>query len=158
VDDQVSWRERRREASAVQAAALERRKAAETEQARVQLAEFVQKMKAKGIQPELLRAPVVGSGASYRTGITGWYLRRNRSLGVDTDGNFYILGAPASLKARLLGLRILPSDPPLTVGLGARDGESLPLKKLLRLRLEEIDDAQRQAGGEPQEPEQPGAG
>lgn len=157
MDDEVSWRERRREASAVQAAALERRQAAETEQARAQLAEFVRKMKAKGIEPGPLRAPVVGSGASYRTGVTGWYLRRNRSLGVDTDGNFYILGVPGSLKARLLGVRISPSDPPLTVGLGARDGESLPLEKLLRLRLEEIDDAHRQAGGETQEQERPGA-
>lgn len=140
MDNQPSWREKRREASAVHAAALERRKAAETEQARAQLAEFVEKMKAQGIEPRPLRAQVAGSGASYRTSVTGWYLRRNRSLGADTDGNFYILGAPASLKARLLGVRISPSDPPLTVGLGARDGESMPLDQLLRLRLEEGDD------------------
>jgi hypothetical protein len=82
----------------------------------------------------------VGSGTSYWTGITGWYLRRNRSLGADADGNYYILGTPASLRARLLGVRISPSDPPLTVGLGARDGESMPLEQLLRLRLEEGDD------------------
>ncbi|HZO67941.1 MAG: hypothetical protein ACRDP9_00030 [Kribbellaceae bacterium] len=140
MENQPSWREKRREASAVHAAALERRKAAETEQARAQLAEFVEKMKAQGIEPRPLRAQVAGSGASYRTSVTGWYLRRNRSLGADTDGNFYILGAPASLKARLLGVRISPSDPPLTVGLGARDGESIPLDQLLRLRLEEGDD------------------
>jgi len=140
VDNEPSWREKRREASAVHAAALERRKAAETAQARAQLAEFVRKMKAQGIEPRPLRAWVAGSGASYRTNVTGWYLRRNRSLGADIDGNFYILGLPASLKARLLGVRILPSDPPLTVGLGARDGESMPLEQLLRLRLEEGDD------------------
>jgi hypothetical protein len=139
VDDRASWRERRREASAEHAAALERRKAAETEQARAQLVEFVRKLKAMGIEPQVLRAPVVGSGTSYRTGITGWYLRRNRSLGVDTDGNYYILGAPASLKARLFGVQVSPSDPPLIVGVGARDGESLPLERLLRLRLEEGD-------------------
>src|SRR5262245_27740626 len=96
-------------------------------------------MKARGIEPRTLRAPVAGSGVSYRTGITGWYLRRNLSLGTDTDGNFYILGTPASLKARLFGVQIAPSDPPLTVGLGARDGESLPLAKLLQMRLEEGD-------------------
>ncbi len=140
MDNQPSWREKRREASSVHGAALERRKAVETEQARAQLADFVRKMKAQGIEPRPLRARVAGSGASYRTSITGWYLRRNRSLGADTDGNFYILGAPASLKARLLGVRISPSDPPLTVGLGARDGESMPLEQLLRLRLEEGDD------------------
>jgi hypothetical protein len=104
------------------------------------LAEFVRVMKERGVEPRPLRASVSGSGSSYRTDITGWYLRRNRSLGADTDGNFYILGVPASLKARLLGVRILPSDPPLTVGLGARDGESMPLEQLLRLRLEESDD------------------
>ena len=92
------------------------------------------------MEPQPLRAPVVGSGTSYRTGITGWYLRRNRSIGLDADGNYYILGTPASLKARLLGLRILPSDPPLIVGVGARDGESIALVDLLRLRLEAGDD------------------
>lgn len=137
MESETSWREKRREASAAHAAALERRKAAESERARAQLAEFVQELKSRGIEPRPLRAPVSGSGASYRTDITGWYLRRNRSLGVDADGNFYILGVPARLKARLFGVRILPSDPPLVVGLGGRDGESIPLEQLLRLRLEE---------------------
>ena len=137
MDNQPSWREERRQAAAVHAAALEHRKASETAQARAQLAEFVRKMKAQGVEPRPLRASVVGSGVSYRTDITGWYLRRNRSLGADTDGNYYILGTPASLKARLFGVRILPSDPPLTVGLGARDGESMSLEQLLRRRVEE---------------------
>jgi len=140
VDGESSWRERRREAAGVHAAALERRKAAETAQARAQLAEFVREMKERGVEPRPLRASAAGSGASYRTNVTGWYLRRNRSLGADTDGNFYILGVPGSLKARLFGVHIPPSDPPLTVGLGARDGESMPLEQLLRLRLEESDD------------------
>jgi hypothetical protein len=139
VDGELSWREKRREASAAHAAALEQRKAAEIVQARVLLAEFVEKLKARGVAPEPLRAPVAGTGTSYRTNVTGWYLRRNRSLGVDPDGNFYILATQASAKSRLAGVRLLPSDPPLTVGLGARDGESMPLKDLLALRLEEVD-------------------
>jgi hypothetical protein len=138
VDDQSSWREQRREAAAAHAEALDRRKAAETEQARALLAGFIEKLQAAGIEPQPLRAPVVGSGTSYRTGITGWYLRRNKSLGLDTEGNFYILGVQAGLKPRLLGVRVLPSEPPLIVGLGARDGESLPLKELLGLRLGEL--------------------
>lgn len=103
------------------------------------LAGFVEKMQALGIDPQPLRAPVVGSGASYRTDVTGWYLRRNHSLGVDAEGNFYILGMQPSVKARLLGVQVLPSDPPIIIGLGARDGESLPLKQLLELRLAEIE-------------------
>lgn len=136
MESQPNWREQRREASAAHAAALERRKASETARARAQLAEFVREMAAQGIEPEPLRARA-GSGASYRTGIHGWYLRRNRTLGADPEGNFYILTAPAGLKARLLGVQLTPSDPPLVVGLGARDGESMPLEQLLRLRLEE---------------------
>jgi hypothetical protein len=138
VDGELSWREQRREAAASQAAALEHRKAGETAKARVMLDEFVGELKARGVKPLELRAPVVGTGASYRTGITGWYLKRNHSLAVDAEGNFYILGTAASVKARLFGVQVLPSDPPLIVGLGARDGESLPLKELLRMRLEEV--------------------
>jgi hypothetical protein len=137
VDDQSSWREQRREAAAAQAEALDRRKAAETERARALLTDFIQKLQAAGVEPQPLRAPVVGSGTSYKTGLTGWYLRRNKSLGIDTDGNFYILGAQPSLKSLLFGVQVLPSDPPIIIGQGARDGESLPLKELLQHHLEE---------------------
>ena len=132
----TSWRDERRQAAVEHAAALERRKASETAQARQLLTDFIATLKERGVGPEPLRAQVVGSNTSYRTGLTGWYLRRNRSLAVDVDGNFYILGVPASLKARVAGVRVVASDPPLLVGQGARDGESLPLAELLRLRLE----------------------
>jgi hypothetical protein len=137
VENEASWRERRRDASIEQAAALTRRRAAETAKARGLLAEFRAELTARGIEPVPLRAPVVGAGASYRTGLTGWYLKRNRSLALDVEGNFYILGTPAGLKARLFGVKVLPSDPPLNVGQGARDGESLPLAELLQNRLDE---------------------
>jgi hypothetical protein len=132
----TSWRDERRRAAVEHAAALERRKASETAQARQLLIDFIATLKERGVEPEPLRAQVVGSNTSYRTNLTGWYLRRNRSLAVDVDGNFYILGVPASLTARVAGVHVVPSDPPLIVGQGARDGESLPLAELLRLRLE----------------------
>lgn len=132
----TSWREERRQAAAEHAAALERRKASETARARELLVDFIATLKERGVEPEPLRAQVVGSNASYRTNLIGWYLRRNRSLAVDVDGNFYILGVQASLKARVAGVHVLPSDPPIIVGQGARDGESMPLAELLRLRLE----------------------
>ncbi len=136
--DEASWRERRREASVEQAAALERRKAAESAQARELLVEFVRELTERGVAPEPLRAQVIGSGTSYRTGISGWYLRKNKSVAVDTDANFYILGTPASLSARLTGVRVLPSDPPLVVGQGGRDGESIKLADLLEMRRSEL--------------------
>lgn len=134
--DQANWRAERREAAAAHAAALEQRQATETAQAREQLVAFVEELKTRRVEPEELRAQVVGSATSYRTGVTGWYLRKNRSLGVDLDANFYILGVPASLKSRLTGIHLTPSDPPLVVGRGARDGESMPLAQLLALRLD----------------------
>lgn len=134
--DQENWRAERREAAAAQAAALERRKAGETAQARELLVGFVEEMKARGVEPEELRAQVVGTSTSYRTQVVGWYLKKNRSLGVDVDANFYILAVPASLKSRVTGVRVIPSDPPLDVGRGARDGESMPMAQLLRLRLD----------------------
>ncbi|GAA2824005.1 hypothetical protein [Kribbella solani] len=134
--NETSWREERRQAAAEHAAALERKKAAETARARELLRDFIATLKERGVEPEPLRAQVIGSNASYRTELVGWYLRRNRSLAVDVDGNFYILGVPASLKARVTGARVEASDPPLVVGQGARDGESMPLAELLQLRLD----------------------
>ncbi|MDX2969594.1 hypothetical protein [Kribbella solani] len=134
--NETSWREERRQAATEHAAALERKKAAETARARELLRDFIAALKERGVAPEPLRAQVIGSNASYRTELVGWYLRRNRSLAVDVDGNFYILGVPASLKARVTGARVEASDPPLVVGQGARDGESMPLAELLQLRLD----------------------
>ncbi|MFI5733595.1 hypothetical protein ACIA49_26005 [Kribbella sp. NPDC051587] len=138
MDDQTSWRERRREASIEQAAALERRKAADSAQAQVLLIDFVRSLQEHGVAPEALRAQVIGSSTSYRTGISGWYLRKNRSVGVDTEANFYILGTTASLAARVTGVKLVPSDPPLVVGQGGRDGESIKLADLLEMRRAEI--------------------
>ena len=45
------------------------------------------------------------------------------------------MSAPTSAVARLRGPRLAPSDPPLVVGLGGRDGESMPLADLLAVRL-----------------------
>lgn len=133
-----SWRESRDEALAAQAAALARQKAAETRRARQLLEEFVRELACRQIPPTRLRAHVAGHRRGYRTGVDGWYLRRNGSLGVGTDGSFYVLSTPPSLLARLRGVTLTPTDPPLTVGRGGRDGESIPLEDLLTLRLTEL--------------------
>jgi len=56
------------------------------------------------------------------------------------EARFYILDVPSSIPERLLGLllgvRVHPSPPPLQVGVGARDGESMPLADLLARRLD----------------------
>ncbi|HEX7187688.1 MAG TPA: hypothetical protein VF423_05640 [Actinomycetes bacterium] len=138
--DEESWRDRRTAAAEEHAATLARRRAAEEAQARQQLDAFVQTARDRGLQTAALRARAFSGRSTYRTGLTGWYLKRNGSLGVDTDGRFYVLSTPTSLRSRLSGAVVEPSDPPLIVGVGGRDGESMPLADLLALRLDAGDD------------------
>jgi hypothetical protein len=130
------WAARRGDAAAEHAARLHRQRSAEADEARELLVEFVRAARERDIPPVALRARAINGRSLYRTGLTGWYLRRNGSLGVDEQGEFYILSAPTSLASRLRGATVRPSDPPLVVGVGGRDGESLPLRDLLRLRLD----------------------
>lgn len=134
MDAEPSWREQRREAFRAHSEALARQKEAETERARGIVADFVAGMTERGVPPHPLRARSAGGG-TYRTALTGWYIRRNHSLAVDPAGRFYILDVPSGLGHRVFGAHVEPSDPPLHVGVGARDGESMPLEALLQLRL-----------------------
>ncbi len=72
-----------------------------------------------------------------KTDKTGWYLRKNESVAVGTDGGYYILTVPGGLKERLRGVKLQPSPPPLIVGKGGRDGETGDLSEFLQRRLEQ---------------------
>lgn len=141
-EELAAWRERRGNAIAQHAAADERRRAAETGQARRLVAEFVRAALEQGLRSEPLTAIAYNGRAGYRTGLRGWYVHRSRSVAVSVDGDFYVLSVPADFKARFTGVRLTPSDPKLIVGEGARDGESMPLQALLRNRLAAGDDWQ----------------
>lgn len=99
--------------------------------------DFVRAMRERGEPPVSLRARAAGRRTTYRTDRSGWYLRRNKALAVADDGSFLILEVPASLAARVTGVTIAPSEPPLVVGRGARDGEAIDLADLLAQRLDE---------------------
>jgi hypothetical protein len=135
-DDAASRRSERLENAAYHAAQHERRKAEEGRRAGALLEQFARDAVAAGLTPQPLQArPYSGSG-TYRTDVVGWYLRRDHSLGVDTSGRYYVLVVPRSLRSRLGRAHVPPTDPPLVVGAGGRDGESIPLPDLLQLRLE----------------------
>lgn len=135
-DPLTSRREQRAAAAAEHAAAQERRRAAETAQARRLVTEFVREARGRGLPlVPLMARPYSGRG-TYKTGLRGWYIRRDRSLAVGEDGSFYVLSVPASLLARVRGVDVPPADPPLIAGVGGRDGESMPLEELLRRRLD----------------------
>lgn len=116
--------------------ALERRRRAESREAGAMIARFAQEAAAAGIRPERLTARSYSGSARVRTQVMGWYLKRDRSVGVGTDGHFYVLSTPAGIRERLRGATLTPADPPLELGRGARDGESLPLEEALRKRLD----------------------
>jgi hypothetical protein len=124
----------------VRAQALEWRRTAESVQARRLVADFVASARARGLRTEELLARGLDGRGRYRTGVHGWYLRRNRTLGVGVDGEFYVLTVAPSLRGRLLGTRLEPSDPPLVAGAGGRDGETIAMEDLLAMRLDAGDD------------------
>jgi hypothetical protein len=138
--DSQEWADRRREAAQVKAEMLARARAVETARAREMILEFVREGRRRGLTAGPLLARAGDGRPTYRTGLIGWYLYRDGSLGVTTDGGYYALTSPVSLRSRLLGVTLVPADPPLQVGAGARDGESIALDVLLAMRLAAGDD------------------
>ncbi|MFI6330275.1 hypothetical protein ACIBBG_18490 [Micromonospora chersina] len=139
-DDGLEWREQQRRAVRAHAAADARQRAAEQAEAAELVARFAAEASRRGLRTERLTAAGYDGRGRYRTRITGWYVDRARSRAVDTEGRFYLLSVPPSLRARLFGADPEPAPPPLVVGRGGRDGESVPLATLLSLRLEAGDD------------------
>ena len=114
---------------------MARAREAESAQARVLVAQFARDALAAGISTERLSARAYNGGSRYRTQVTGWYLKRDRSLGISTDGVFYVMSTAGGLVARFTGVTLAPGEPLLEIGRGARDGESMPLSAALAGRL-----------------------
>lgn len=125
------WRREASQNAAHQRAELERKRQAQSDQARAMIADFVRAAHAAGVPTQRFTARSYGGRTTYRTSVHGWYLRKNASVGVGTDGEFYILTVQGSLMERLRGAQLTPSDPPLVLGQGARDGESIDLREAL---------------------------
>ncbi len=101
------------------------------------LQQFVADAVAAGIPPGPLVVRRPGRRRRIRTDRTGWYLRRDHSLAVTQDGDFVVLNPPLPWHAGLRGPVSVPaSEPPLVVGRGGRDGDSIDLAELLRRRLD----------------------
>ena len=126
----------RTERAMAKAAALGRAKRAESRAALALISTFVNDANAAGIATTRLKARSYNGESRYSTNVTGWYIRKDRSIGVGDDGQFYVLSAPTSLLARFRGVNISPSDPPMELGRGARDGESIALADALTNRLD----------------------
>ena len=133
-DEAEGWRADRTRAAQLHAQRAERAARADEAKARALIAEFL----ARARQLRLPTVPLQATsynGRRYRTGRTGWYLRRNHSVGLGDDGAYYLLRVPPTVSAWLRGARVQPSPPPLVVCRGGRDGDAIELVELLRLRL-----------------------
>lgn len=122
--------------------AQRRRSEEESAKAQVLIDRFVAQAMQAGLPTEELTARPRSGGGRYRTGIVGWYLRRNRSVGVGGDGSFYVLNVPTVRFGRWRTVRVEPTPPPLVVGKGAGDGEVFDLDVLLQQRLQWSESAQ----------------
>jgi hypothetical protein len=134
------WSRRRREALQAHVERMAQARSRETARARELIADFVLAATRRGVSTRPLLARPGERPPTYRTGLVGWYLNRDGSLAVTPDGGFYVLVTASSLLGRVRGVTLRPADPPLQVGAGARDGESIALDVLLALRLDAGDD------------------
>ena len=125
------WREERRAAAAAHGELLASRQRAESAQAQELIDAFLRRALTFGPSPEPLSARSYDGRARYRTPLVGWYLRRDETVAIDTDGKFYVLTTPSSLAARFRGVTPEPSAPPLVIGAGGKDGESLDMSEAL---------------------------
>ena len=130
-DAAAAWREERRAAAAAHGELLAGRQRAESAQAQEQIDAFLRRALKFGPAPVALSARSYDGRARYKTPLTGWYLRRDETVAVDTDGKFYVLTTPSSLAARFRGVTPEPSAPPLVIGAGGKDGESLDMSEAL---------------------------
>lgn len=134
-DDATDWSERRRAAAQAHAEALAATQAAESARARQMLADFVAEAAQRGLEPEPLLVQGYGGRGTARSQVRGWYLRRDRTVGVGEDGEFYVLTAPLSLIDRVRGVRVTPTPPPLVIGKGGRDGETMDMRDAISRAL-----------------------
>ena len=103
---------------------------AEAARAQKLIDEFLLAVREAEIAPVELRARLL-SGHPVRTDRQGWYLRRDRSIAIGTDGGYYQLLVPGGWRERLRGVRLQPSPAPMVVGRGAKDGEAGDLRFFL---------------------------
>lgn len=135
-EDAAKRRAERAEHAEYHLEAQRRRREEESAKAQVFIDRFVEQATLAGLATEELMARPWSGRSRYRTGVVGWYLRRDRSVGVGQDGGYYVLTVSPERFGRWRTIPVSPTPPPLQVGQGARDGESVALEVLLEMRLQ----------------------
>ena len=141
-DDPAAAKRERAQRAHYHVEAQQRRADAESAKAQVFVDRFVARATDTGVPTEELTAAPWSGRGRYRTGVQGWYLKQDRSIGVGADGGYYVLVVAPQRFGQFRRISIDRTPPPLQVGKGGRDGDSVALDTLLELRLH-WPDAQR---------------
>ncbi len=131
----TEWSEQRREAADEHAARLRRRQEAENARAQQLLDAFAAAAMRAGLPAERLQVTGYGGRGRASSDVTGWYVRQDRSMGIGTDGGLYVLTAPIGFAERLRGIHLKRVPPPMVLGAGGRDGDSIDLPDALERLL-----------------------
>ena len=121
------WAASRRRAATQRVRMLQERQDAEHARAARIVGLFLEVAREEGLQDVPLRVRGY-AGGSARTPLRGWYLRADETVGIDTQGRYYVLSMPLSLAQRLRGVRPDSQPVPMTSGEGGRDGDIVPLR------------------------------
>lgn len=132
--DGTDWAAERTAAAKEHQARLRARQESEHAKARAILAEFTA-VACERLPAERLFVKGYGGHGSARTDVEGWYLRIDKSVGLGTDGEFYVLTAPLGVMDRLRGVALTPTPPPLVIGAGGKDGDVIDLLDALERLL-----------------------
>lgn len=131
----ADWINQRTEAARVQAERLAQRQSAVHDKAEAQIAEFMPVLLRHGPAPQPLLVTGYGGRSQARCNVKGWYLRNDKTAGLGTDGKFYVLTAPLSAFDRFRGVKLAPTRPPLILGEGGKDGDTIELSEALNRLL-----------------------
>ncbi|MDR2973114.1 MAG: hypothetical protein LBV00_00150 [Propionibacteriaceae bacterium] len=106
----------------------------EAAQAQGIIDEFLRQAQARSLPAVELKARTLDSHV-VKTNIQGWYIRNDHSVAIGTDGGYYQLTVAAGFMARIYGVKLQPTPPPLVVGRGGKDGETGDLRDFLARTL-----------------------
>lgn len=107
----------------------------ESEKAQALIDDFMRRAHEKRIAPQPLLATTL-TGHTVKTDKSGWYVRKNKSIAIGTDGGYYVLTVMGTFLNRIRGVRLVSTPPPLVVGRGGRDGETGDLVEFLERILQ----------------------
>lgn len=100
--------------------------------------EFIAATAERRLQPEPLKA-VLMDGSRVKSDQVGWYLNKARTMAITPEGRFVQLLTTGGRLSRFTGVKLSPSQPPLVIGRGGRDGETGDLKDFLARALDDYD-------------------